>query len=158
MITITHNFDERKFKWLWAKYVTEGNNQKHCQACLHGPYSKKFSGTSNHDLLKQPVIVMDEKPEGTYKAIYFCGVVKKGYPKTNYPHNVHFAIIPSRGCQDDWKFEDWSVHVDDGYFSHIPSEEKLAKKYFNKPYDEHYYTCRIFRWMLGMFYPQDIHN
>ena len=156
MIKITHNFDEKKLKWLWAKYVTKGNNEKHCQACLHGPYSKKFSGTSNKDLLSQPVLVMDEKEPGTYKAIYFCGVVKKGYPKSNYPHNVHFAVLPKDGASDNCSFEDWTVHVDDGIFMRIPSESEIARKYFSIPYDDHYFTCRIFRWMLSVFYPQDV--
>ena len=29
MITIHHNFDEKKFKWLWAKYVKAGNIVKY---------------------------------------------------------------------------------------------------------------------------------
>ena len=44
MITIKHNFDESKFKWLWAKYVNAGNIEKHCTACLKGPYSYPSSG------------------------------------------------------------------------------------------------------------------
>lgn len=45
MITIKHNFDESKFMWLWAKYVKAGNIEKHCTACLKGPYSAKFNDT-----------------------------------------------------------------------------------------------------------------
>ena len=30
MITIKHNFDSDKFKWLWSKYVVDGNDEKHC--------------------------------------------------------------------------------------------------------------------------------
>ena len=43
MIKIKHNFDSSKFKWLWSKYVAEGNDKKHCTNCLKGKYSKKFS-------------------------------------------------------------------------------------------------------------------
>ena len=154
MIQIRHNFDERKFKWLWAKYVKDGNVEKHCQACLRGPYSKKFSGTSNKDLLSQPELAMDEVPEGEFKAIYFCGVIKRGYPRTNYPHNVHFAVIPSEGEHDVWDFEDWHVEIENGILSAIPSEEQMDDRFFHEPYNEHYYTCRIFRWMVGFFYPQ----
>lgn len=154
MVIIKHNFDETKFKWLWAKYVKAGNLQKHCTACLKGPYSKKFSGTSNSDLLSQTTLLMDEVPESEYKAIYFCGVLKKGYPKSNYPHNVHFAIIPQKGAQDSWQYENWRVEIENGVLSPIPAEDKLDSIFFSHPYDEHYYTCRIFRWMVGFFYPQ----
>jgi hypothetical protein len=75
MIVIHHNFDETKFKWLWAKYVNAGNIEKHCTASMIGPYSKKFSGASNKNLLLQPTLAMDELPDSMYEAIYFCGVL-----------------------------------------------------------------------------------
>lgn len=153
MITIKHNFDETKFKWLWAKYVKAGNLGKHCTACLKGPYSKKFSGTSNKDLLNQPILAMDEVAIDDYKAIYFCGVLKKGYPKTNYPHNVHFAVLPEDGTTDVWEFENWHVEIENGRLLNIPAESEMDERFFSEPYDEHYYTCRIFRWMVGFFYP-----
>lgn len=112
MIRIKHNFDETKFKWLWAKYVKDGNIEKHCTACLKGSYSKIFSGTSNRDLLSQPVLIMNEVDDSQYKAIYFCGVNKKGYPKSYYPHNVHFAIVPKEGATDEWNFENWHVEIE----------------------------------------------
>lgn len=158
MIKIRHNFDETKFKWLWAKYVKEGNVEKHCTACLKGPYSKKFSGASNKNLLSQPELIMDEVPEDDFKAIYFCGVIKKGYPQNNYPHNVHFAIIPEKGTKDIWDFENWHVEIEGGRLSPIPGEKELDQRFFNEPYDAHYYTCRIFRWMVSFFYPSLIHK
>ncbi len=154
MIQIRHNFDEKKFKWLWAKYVKDGNVEKHCTACLCGPYSKKFSGTSNQNLLAQPELVMNEIPDGDFKAIYFCGVIKRGYPRTNYPHNVHFAVVPAEGQRDEWNFEDWHVEIENGVLSPIPDEEQLDDRFFQEPYNDHFYTCRIFRWMVGFFYPQ----
>lgn len=161
MITIHHNFDETKFKWLWAKYVKAGNIEKHCTACMIGPYSKKFSGTSNHNLLEQPTLVMDEVPEGQYEAIYFCGVLKKGYLnknplKNNYPHNVHFAIRPVDGEHDVWDFENWHVEIENGKLERIPATYELGAKFFKEPYTPHFYTCRIFRWMVGHFYPQEL--
>ena len=163
MITIHHNFDERKFQWLWAKYVKAGNIENHCTACMKGPYSKKFSGASNHDLLSQPDMVMDEVPEGQYEAIYFCGVLRKGYlnrnlEKNNYRHNVHFAVRPQDGAHDVWDFEDWHVEIDGGVLEHIPATYELGDKFFNAPYDSHFYTCRIFRWMVGHFYPQELRD
>ena len=153
MIIIHHNFDETKFKWLWAKYVKGGNLEKHCTACLKGPYSKKFSGTSNKDLLSQPQLFMDEVDETNFDAIYFCGVLKHGYPKTNYPHNVHFAILPKEGASDVWDFENWHVEISGGVLSPMPTEDELSPTLKTGIYNEHYYTCRIFRWMVGFYYP-----
>ena len=161
MITIHHNFDEKQFKWLWAKYVKAGNIEKHCTACLIGPYSKKFSGTSNHDLLEQASLVMDEVPDDQYEAIYFCGVLKKGYLnnnplKNNYPHNVHFAVRPAEGETDVWNFENWHVEIENGKLERIPATYELPENFFHSPYNSHFYTCRIFRWMIGHFFPQEL--
>lgn len=161
MISIHHNFDETKFKWLWAKYVKAGNIEKHCTACLIGPYSKKFSGSANKDLLSQPVLQMDEVPDGQYEAIYFCGVLKKGYLnkdplKNNYPHNVHFAVRPAEGETDVWDFENWHVEIKNGKLERIPATYELSEKFFKSPYNAHYYTCRIFRWMVGHFYENEL--
>lgn len=160
MITIHHNFDERKFKWLWAKYVKAGNIDKHCTACLIGPYSKKFSGASNHDLLEQPSLVMDEVPEGQYEAIYFCGVIylNKNPEKNNYRHNVHFAVVPCEGAEDVWDFEEWHVEIEGGKLERIPATYELADEFFKAPYNAHYYTCRIFRWMVGHFYQDKLRD
>lgn len=163
MITIHHNFDETKFKWLWAKYVKAGNIEKHCTACMIGPYSKKFSGSSNKDLLQQPTIVMNEVSEGGYEAIYFCGVLKAGYlninpEKNNYRHNVHFAIKPVDGAHDVWDFENWHVEIEGGILEPIPMTSELGSKFFKEPYTPHFYTCRIFRWMVGHFYPKELTN
>lgn len=163
MIIIHHNFDETKFKWLWAKYVRGGRIEKHCTASIPGLYSKKFSGTSNKDLLSQPILHMDEVQEGLYEAIYFCGVLKKGYLhsnplKNNYRHNVHFAVRPQEGAYDVWDFENWHVEIENGILERIPQTYELHDKFFAEPYNSHYYTCRIFRWMVGHFYPELLHD
>ena len=161
MIKIHHNFDETKFKWLWAKYVKAGNIEKHCAACLLGQYSKKFSGSTNQKLLSKPVLKMDEFPEEGYEAIYFCGVIKKGYLnkhplRNNYSHNVHFAVIPKKGKIDTYYFEDWHVEIQNGIIERIPEVYELPEKFFISPYTPHYYTCRIFRWMVGHFFPYNL--
>ena len=163
MITIHHNFDETKFKWLWAKYVKAGNIEKHCTASMIGQYSKKFSGSSNKDLLAQPKLRMDEVTDGNYEAIYFCGVLKKGYlhkdaTKNNYRHNIHFAVRPVDGAHDVWDFENWHVEIDGGVLERIPETYELKDKFFHEPYTSHYYTCRIFRWMVGHLYPQELND
>lgn len=161
MIIIHHNFDETKFKWLWAKYVRGGRIEKHCTASIPGLYSKKFSGASNRDLLSQPTLRMDEVQEGLYEAIYFCGVLKKGYLngdplKNNYRHNVHFAVKPMEGAHDVWDFENWHVEIENGILERIPETYELHDKFFAEPYNSHFYTCRIFRWMVGHFYPENV--
>ena len=161
MITIHHNFDPKQFMWLWAKYVKAGNIGKHCTACMIGPYSKKFSGTSNPKFLEQTTMIMDEVGEGLYEAIYFCGVLKAGYLdknplKNNYQHNVHFAVRPMKDAHDVYEFETWSVEIEGGILERIPATYELDDRFFQPPYTSHYYTCRIFRWMVGHFYPQEL--
>ena len=143
MIKIKHNFEKEKFMWLWAKYVTGVNDQKHCTNCLKGKYSKKFS-KHNENLNEELKITFDEFD---YKAIYICGVIKKGYSqKKNYEHNVHLAIIPKKGAKNIWKFEEWEVEIEDGVICEIISEEELDIIY--KKLDDNYTTCRIFRWAV----------
>lgn len=77
MVNVVHNFDGSKFMWLWAKYVKSGRIDKHYTGCLIGPYSKRFSATTNKDLKYQNSILMDECND--YEAIYFCGVQKGGF-------------------------------------------------------------------------------
>lgn len=155
MVTIRHNIDETKFKYLWAKYVKGSNIERHCAQCVPGTFSKKFSGAWNSNLLDQPILEMNEVPDGEYEAIYFCGVFKKGFStKKNYPHNLHLAIIPQEGHNDVFDFENWHIEIEGGYIDRIPSEEELPEQFFKDPYDYHYFTCRIFRWMVGHFYPE----
>ena len=161
MVTIRHNIDPDKFKFFWTKYVREGDLNHHCAACVKGFWSKKFCAAWNKDestgqqLPFQSEITFDEKPEETYSAIYVCGVFKEeSSSKKNYPHNVHLPIIPKEGATDTFDFDGWHIEIDGGYVDRIPAEEELPRRFFDKPYNDHYYTCRIFRWMLGHFYPE----
>ena len=143
MIKIKHNFDKEKFMWLWSKYVVGVNDEKHCTACLKGRYSKKFS-KHNDELTVGSEVVFDEFE---HKAIYICGVIKKGYSqKKNYNHNVHLVILPKEGEKSVWEFEDWKVEIEDGVICEIIPEEKLEEKY--KGLEDKYTTCRIFRWAV----------
>ncbi|MBR3520780.1 MAG: hypothetical protein IKX43_00270 [Paludibacteraceae bacterium] len=166
MITIKHNIDSKRFLTLWAKYVRTPNILQHCQNCIHGPYSKKF-GLKNPNFNNETTMTFDETDN--YQAIYFCGISKKEaskemvHPhnpnivmKRNYLHNLHFAIIPHEGAKDVWDFEEWHVEIEGGYLTRIPEEEEIPEKYKQGIYDDHYYTCRIFRWMLGFFYLHEI--
>lgn len=114
-------------------------------------------------MLEQTTIVMDEVAEGQYEAIYFCGVLKAGYLhknplKNNYQHNVHFAIRPAKDAHDVYEFENWRVEIEDGMLERIPATYELNDRFFQPPYTSHYYTCRIFRWMVSHFYPQELRN
>lgn len=42
MIEIRHNLEKEKFKWLWSKYVVDGNDKYHCTNSLKGKYSKNL--------------------------------------------------------------------------------------------------------------------
>lgn len=149
MITIHHNFDPEQFEWLWAKYVNGGNINNHCFICLKGSQSKKFSKAYNPEMVNQPVIAMDEKADSDFDAIYFCGVSKRGYI-----HNVHLVVRPAEGVNSQWKFDGWNVEIENGVVDTIPCAGELKPEYFNAPYDEHYYTCRNFLWMVGRYYPE----
>lgn len=149
MIRIKHNLDSSKFKWLWAKYVTAGNDKKHCTNCIKGKYSKKFS--KHNETFNEDSIIEFDEVDSSFEAIYICGVISKGYhKKENYSHNVHVAIIPREGCSDVYEFEDWKIEIENGFVDIIIDEEELAYKY--KVLAPEYTTCRIFRWMIGYFY------
>ena len=154
MIEIAHNLEPRDFVWLWAKYVTGFNPAHHCTNSVRGRYSRKLS-KHNNELTTSGIIVMDECHPDAFRAIYICGVAKKGYPKkTNYEHNVHAAICPQRGAADTWSFEKWRLNVRGGTFLYIPaSEQELPARYKDLPPE--YITCRIFRWSACYFHSGD---
>jgi len=145
VIELIQNLEPKKFVWLWTKYVVGVNDQKHCTNCLRGPYGKKLS-KHNSLLSESPVLVLDELDEGSFNAIYICGVIKKGYPRTNYKHNLHAAIQPKPGCTDLFQFEGWRLSVTNGVFLPIPSELELPERY--RSFGPEFTTCRIFRWAV----------
>jgi hypothetical protein len=145
-IKLSHNLNGDFFMWLWAKYVRSVNDQKHCTASLRGPYSKRLSGHNPH-LSIQRKLVLDEVPSNEFKAIYICGVAKKGYSrKKNYPFNLHAAILPTDGAKDVFAFNGWELGAKNGIFMQIPNEDDLPKQYRSLPSE--YTTCRIFRWAV----------
>ena len=146
MLTIHHNFAPEQFLWLWAKYVRSFNPSKHCTNCIPGRYSRKFSKASNPELKNQRTIDFDEFSD--FKAIYMCGVSKKGYSThSNYPHNVHIPILPKVGVSDFYEFEGWRVQITDGILIPIPRIDELPAALQRMP--DPFITCRIFRWAAG---------
>lgn len=145
-IKVTHNFDGKKFKWLYAKYACGCNPEHHCTNAIKGKYSKRFSRLDRNFIAGQSLL-LDEFPQNMWDAIYICGVSSKGYSKhENYPHNVHVAIIPTPGKNDHWTFEDWSMDVENGIFEYVPSEKEIPSKYLSLPRE--FWTCRMFRWAV----------
>jgi hypothetical protein len=159
-IVIHHNLDPNAFLWLWGKYVTAPVLTKHCTACLKSlgvsrhdgrlsPYSQKFSRASNPRMASEQRLVMDENEARSFAAIYLCGVSAAGYArKTNYPHNLHAAIVPSPGQHDTFRFENWVIEAENGTFTTIPSRQDLAPEFHHLP--DAFTTCRIFRWAAGI--------
>jgi hypothetical protein len=150
MIEILHNFDPHDFMWLWAKYVTGFSPKHHCTNCIRGRYSRKLS-KHNDELTTSGVITMDEYPQGSFEAIYICGVAREGYSsKENYRHNVHTAISPRSGASETWSFEKWQLQIRGGTFLYVPTtKQELPSKYSNLPSE--YTDCRIFRWSACYF-------
>ena len=144
-VELSHNLSPKAFKWLWMKYVTTVNDKYHCTNCLRGRYGKVLS-KHNSELTKTPVLLMDEFPLDSFSAIYVCGVINKGYPRTNYAYNLHAAIKPMVGRSDEFEFENWTLSVKNGIFQPIPNEDDVPEMYRKLPPE--YTTCRIFRWAV----------
>ena len=109
------------------------------------PYSQKFSRASNPAMRSTPFLTMDENGDTNFAALYLCGVSAAGYAqKNNYHHNFHAAIVPAPGRQETYCFEDWTLTVENGQFTRIPTEKELPSEFLSLPAE--YTTCRIFRW------------
>lgn len=152
-IEIYHNLDADRFVWLWMKYVTGAIDSHHCTNVLRGRYSKKLS-KHNPRLMDEVPVICDEYPSGTFSALYICGVAKQGYStRENYPHNLHVPICPSPGQESSFLFENWELKIHNGAVLAIPAEQQLPECYRLLP--QEYTTCRIFRWAVGYFRPDD---
>ncbi len=145
VLKLRHNLEPAKFVWLWMKYVFGINDQKHCTNCLRGPYGKVLS-KHNPRLDQMPILDLDEVPSDTYDYIYICGVFKKGYPRSNYAHNLHAVIRPLENASDTLSFENWELAVTNGVFVPIPTVDQLPLRYKSLP--DRFTICRIFRWAV----------
>jgi hypothetical protein len=149
-VEITHNLDRSKFIYLWMKYVTGNNFKHHCTNVLRGHYSKKLSKHNSDDRSFNPVVA-DERPIGSYDALYICGVSAQGYStKKNYPHNLHLALKPESGALNTYCFENWTFKISNARVLPIPCEADLPAEFRELPAE--FTTCRIFRWAVGHFH------
>lgn len=151
-IIIRHNFNPKKFKWLYAKYAWGVNPTQHCTNAIRGKYSKRFN-RNNPDFASGEPIILDEYPDLGWDAIYICGVSTKGYKDhANYPHNVHIAVIPEPGHADAWEFEGWKMSLENGRFEYVAGEDALPAELQRFPPE--YITCRMFRWAVTHYKDQ----
>jgi hypothetical protein len=149
-IQLRHNLAPDEFVWLWAKYATGFNPDRHCTNCLRGRYSKVFSKASNPSMANDRTLNLDEQPPGTFDAIYLCGVAKRGYSaRRNYPLNLHSALIPKPGAEDQFTFLHWKLWSCNATFLRIPAESEIPALYRNLAPE--YVTCRIFRWASAFY-------
>ncbi len=144
-LCLSHNLNPQAFMWLWMKYVIGVNDQYHCTNCLRGKYGKLLS-KHNVALMSTRTLNLDEQSSGSFSFIYICGVFKKGYPRTNYPHNLHAVIKPCAGSSDELQFENWVLSVTNGVFEPIPCVLSLPERY--RSLSQEFTTCRIFRWAV----------
>ncbi len=54
-----------------------------------------------------------------------CGINKRDYPRTNFPHNLHAAVLPRPGAADTFVFENWRLEARNGLFLPLPAEVEL---------------------------------
>ena len=145
-LSLEHNLLPDAFVWLWAKYVTGYNPDRHCTNVLRGKYSKALS-KHNALLAATPRLELNEQPAGAFVGVYICGVAKHGYAtKTNYPHNLHAVIRPQDGRNDSFSFERWTLYVRNGAFEPVPPLEALSLEDRQRAVE--FTTCRIFRWAV----------
>lgn len=124
-----------------------GKIARHCTHVLRGHYSKKISA-HNKELLVCSPMTFDERPVGTWHAIYLCGVAKEGYArKLNYLHNLHVAIAPEPGHVETTEFERWTITIENGRSQEIPNKNDLMEPYGSLA--EEFTSCRIFRWAVA---------
>jgi hypothetical protein len=145
-ILLRHNLRTEPFRWLWSKYVTAINSDRHCTHCLKGHYSKRLS-KHNKQLNGSGQLLLDERGQEDLLGIYICGVRGAGYPKTNYAHNLHAALVHSPGASDTFQFEEWSLEVENAHFVPIQDESSLLEPFASRPSE--FTTCRIFRWAVS---------
>ncbi|GAA1353716.1 hypothetical protein [Streptomyces beijiangensis] len=128
-ISITQG--DRKYRYLWLKYVTGIDLSLHCARSLHGPYSKHVGPE-----LRQMSTPLNERP--TPIAWYLCGVTTD---PSRWADNPHLAFEPAPGHTEELAVHGLAVTLTGarpiiGWGAHsIPAEAPNS-------HDRHYATCR----------------
>lgn len=129
--------NKRSWMYLWGKYVTGVNLEKHCAKSLIGKYSSKIN--KNNKLSSD--IILDEYNSNIF---YLCGVSKP----YKWNENFHLAIKYSEGD---------NIIVDrNGLYLEIENAKEIEinfdkSKYNHKNIDKkEFYTCR--NWQFAVMY------
>lgn len=125
---ILHIEQTRKFRYLWLKYVTGVNLDRHCARCLKGYYSDQISPRVSTRL----DILLDE-----YQAEYFylCGVSSP----YRWENNFHLAFRYKAGSTIDVNEKGIHVKIVDAEKIDIVRRDTYDHPMGDKP---EYYSCR----------------
>ncbi|WP_316521237.1 hypothetical protein [Kitasatospora brasiliensis] len=102
MPSITLLVGERRYRYLWLKYVTGIDLSRHCAVALHGRYSRHIDETT-----REATVELDEFPHAL--AWYLCGVTSSPY---RWEDNPHLALELAPGHTQDLTVHDLTVHLD----------------------------------------------
>ncbi len=58
-----------------------------------------------------------------------CGINKRDDPRTDYPHNLHAAVLPRPGAADTFVFKNWRLEARNGLFLPIPAEMEIPEPF-----------------------------
>lgn len=127
-----------RYKYLWLKYlgingVDDVDLSKHCQECLGGIKSRKFSLGAKNGYTETPPIVLDEISTNV-EFFYLCGGTWE------YAHNLHIAFRYKQGSTVEVKTprEHWIIDNAE----RIPILESYVNKDDPNYGNDEYQTCR----------------
>ncbi|MEY2226872.1 hypothetical protein [Streptomyces sp. BF23-19] len=129
--TIRIEQGERRYHYLWLKYVTGIDLTQHCARSLHGPYSRAVQADAPRDL----TLTLDEHRHAI--AFYLCGVTTNPY---RWEDNPHLAFESAPGYHVEIQVKDLKVTLTDARpipftARHIPADDPHAT-------DRQFKTCR----------------
>ncbi|RGD59476.1 hypothetical protein DR950_18250 [Kitasatospora xanthocidica] len=102
MPSITLQAGERKYRYLWLKYITGIDLSRHCAVALHGRYSRHINETT-----REATVELDEFPHAL--AWYLCGVTSNPY---KWGDNPHLALELAPRHTQDLTVHHLTVHLD----------------------------------------------
>lgn len=125
------------FRYLWLKYVTGTNLNRHCAQCLKGEYSERIP--TEPGIYRD--IALDEQPA---KILYLCGVSKP----YNWNRNFHLPMIAAEG--ESFRHSHLWITVEVLNARPLPIETKAMHEIAHpKLGDRKYHTCR--NWQFANF-------
>ena len=145
--------DPRRFsyRWLWMKYVgVEGADDvdlsKHCQECLGGVKSRKFSLGARQGYTERPPILLDEVHRSRY--CYICA----GSASRQYEHNLHIVFRRQPGSNFEVRTPREIWQISDG--ERLDIVESMIDPTDPRILDATFRTCRC--WQFGHFLRREL--